>query len=59
MEDSQRLFAAAAEPKELWIVGRAAHVDLYMVAKEEYERRVLSFLTSRLASPVLVKPTAD
>ena len=59
MEDSQRMFAAAAEPKELWIVDRAAHVDLYAVAKEEYERRVLSFFTSRLASPALVKPRPD
>lgn len=49
LEESQRIFEAAAEPKELWIVERAAHEDLYAVAKEEYERRVLSFLTGRLS----------
>ncbi len=49
LEESQRIFEAAAEPKELWIVERAAHTDLYAVTKEEYERRVSSFLTSRLS----------
>lgn len=49
LEESQRIFEAAAEPKELWIVERAAHTDLYAVTKDEYERRVLSFVTSRLS----------
>jgi uncharacterized protein len=51
MAESEQLFAAAAEPKELWIVERAKHVDLYAVKKEEYERRVLSFFKDRLANP--------
>jgi fermentation-respiration switch protein FrsA (DUF1100 family) len=53
LEESRGMFAVAAEPKELWIVERAAHVDLYAVAKEEYERRVLSFFTSRLTQSSL------
>jgi fermentation-respiration switch protein FrsA (DUF1100 family) len=42
------MFAAAAEPKELWIVERAKHANLYAEKKEEYEQRVLSFFKSRL-----------
>ncbi len=39
--DTQRLFAAAAQPKELWLVSGAAHNDMY---GPEYETRVLGFL---------------
>jgi fermentation-respiration switch protein FrsA (DUF1100 family) len=38
------LFAKAPEPRQLWMVPGAAHVDLYRVAPEEYRRRVLAFL---------------
>jgi uncharacterized protein len=48
LEESRRMFDAAAEPKELWIVEGAAHVDLHTVKKEEYERRVTEFLTRHL-----------
>jgi fermentation-respiration switch protein FrsA (DUF1100 family) len=50
LSESEQLFAAAAEPRELWIVERAKHVDLYAVQKEEYERRVLSFFKGRLTT---------
>jgi len=43
LEESRQLFEAASEPKELWIVNAAKHVDLYPVAKKEYEQRVLGF----------------
>ena len=49
--ESQQMFNAAAEPKELWTVERAGHIDLYAEKKEEYERRVLSFFKSWLAKP--------
>ncbi len=42
------LFAAARDPKELWLVPAAAHVDFYRFAPEEYERRVLPFFYSTL-----------
>lgn len=45
LEESQRMFDAAAGPKELWIVERAGHEDVYPLEKEEYERRVLSFFS--------------
>lgn len=48
--EMRRIYAAANEPKELWIVPGAGHVDFYRFAPAEYERRVLRFLASRLAS---------
>lgn len=41
--ESRRLFAAAPEPKALWVVPRAQHGDLYASAPAEYERRILAF----------------
>ena len=51
---SQRIFDAAGEPKELLIVEGAAHADAHGAAPEEYERRVLGFLARHLdgVSPV-------
>jgi fermentation-respiration switch protein FrsA (DUF1100 family) len=44
----QQMFAAAAEPRELWIVPGARHVDLCRFGKVQYERRVLDFLSRSL-----------
>jgi fermentation-respiration switch protein FrsA (DUF1100 family) len=44
LDESRRLFAHAADPKEAWSVNGAGHVDLHAFAKDEYERRVLDFL---------------
>jgi alpha-beta hydrolase superfamily lysophospholipase len=41
---SERLYEAAAEPKELMVVDGAAHSDAHAVEPMEYERRVLAFL---------------
>ena len=46
--ESKGLFEAASEPKELWVVDGAGHVDLHSMAKEEYERRVLQFFEKNL-----------
>jgi fermentation-respiration switch protein FrsA (DUF1100 family) len=48
LEESRELFAAAREPKELWVVEEAAHVDVHQLAPKEYERRVLEFFEKRL-----------
>lgn len=48
LEESNQLFAAASEPKELWIVPNAKHVDFYPLVKEEYEQRVLLFFKKHL-----------
>jgi len=44
VEDTQRLFAAAHEPKELWLIPDAAHVDYLTARGDDYQRRVLAFL---------------
>ena len=46
--DMQRLYAAARQPKELWLIPDAAHVDYLRVAGESYRRRVLAFFNHTL-----------
>jgi len=41
---SVRLFEAAGEPKELYVVAGAAHAQAYATEPDEYRRRVLDFL---------------
>ena len=48
LEESEQMFAAAAEPKELWIVEGAKHTDLHSEKTQEYEQRVLGFFEARL-----------
>lgn len=43
-EDTRRLFDAAPEPRQLWLVPGADHVDLYRFAPDDYRNRVLTFL---------------
>jgi fermentation-respiration switch protein FrsA (DUF1100 family) len=47
---SEQVFAAANEPKELWLIAGAKHNDMAEVGGEEYERRVLGFI-ERVLSP--------
>jgi alpha-beta hydrolase superfamily lysophospholipase len=44
LPETERLFAAAREPKSLWVVDGAAHENLYAYAPQEYERRIGGFL---------------
>ena len=46
--ESKALFTVAAEPKQLWLVDGAAHVDMDAYTKDEYEKRVLDFLARSL-----------
>ena len=46
--ETQRLFQSARQPKELWRVDGAAHVDLHAFQPYEYERRVFGFLAKHL-----------
>jgi len=48
IRESERLFQAAAEPKELWEIPGAGHEDLYAYAGAEYRQRVLAFLNEHL-----------
>jgi len=49
-EDARQLYAAAAEPKELWIVPGAGHTGSLAQAPEEYVRRVVAFFNRWLVS---------
>ncbi|HEV8419254.1 MAG TPA: alpha/beta fold hydrolase [Candidatus Udaeobacter sp.] len=42
--DTRMLVERARNPKEVWFVPNAAHVDLHRAARREYETRVLAFL---------------
>ena len=44
LQESQMMFKKLHEPKELWIVPNAKHVDFDALLGEEYEKRVLRFL---------------
>ncbi len=48
LEESRQMFEMASEPKELWVVNNAEHVDLYPLAKREYEQHVVDFFGLRL-----------
>lgn len=50
VEDVCRLYEAAGEPKELWIVAEAGHRQVDEVRPEEYRERVLGFFDRYLAS---------
>jgi fermentation-respiration switch protein FrsA (DUF1100 family) len=49
--DTHLLFAAAREPKELWIIPNATHVDFLEFAGNAYRDRVLAFLESAFSRP--------
>jgi dipeptidyl aminopeptidase/acylaminoacyl peptidase len=51
---SLRMFHAAGEPKELFVVPGAAHAEAHLTAPEAYERRVLDFLARHLDGEPLV-----
>ncbi len=41
--EARRLFRAAREPKELWLVPGASHRQIETVARDEYRRRLIEF----------------
>lgn len=49
--DSARLFAAAPEPKRLWMIPGARHVDFEHYAGQAYAEHVLSFFASVSRNP--------
>ncbi|MFT5130975.1 MAG: fermentation-respiration switch protein FrsA (DUF1100 family) [Rhodothermales bacterium] len=46
--ETEALFAAAQEPKQLWLVPNAGHVDLHEAAGADYEARVTAFWDQHL-----------
>jgi fermentation-respiration switch protein FrsA (DUF1100 family) len=63
LEETRRLYAAANEPKQLWIVPGAAHVDLQRLAPAAYSQHVLAFLKAHVpttdTAPGSDRPTAQ
>lgn len=59
LSETQRLFAAAAAPKSLWIVPGAAHVDLHAFDAPGYEARVGAFLREQLRPATAVALSAS
>ncbi|HUH17043.1 MAG TPA: alpha/beta fold hydrolase [Methylomirabilota bacterium] len=47
-EQGRRLYEAAGEPKELWVVEGAAHAEAYWIDPRAYRLRVLDFLERHL-----------
>ena len=46
--ETERLFAAARQPKEIWIVPGAGHFNMHSYAGREYEERISDFLDQHL-----------
>ena len=42
--ETERLFATARQPKEMWIVPGGGHFNMHAYAGKEYEDRILNFL---------------
>lgn len=56
VRDARALYDLAPDPKELWIVPHAGHVDLHRAEPEEYERRVLAFFDRTLRETTPERP---
>jgi fermentation-respiration switch protein FrsA (DUF1100 family) len=46
--NSERIFAAAGNPKQFWKIPAGGHADGHKVARQEYERRVSEFFEQTL-----------
>jgi uncharacterized protein len=50
---TRKLFAAAKEPKELWIVHGAGHGNYVQIAPQEYQNRLVGFFLKTLSPSTL------
>jgi dipeptidyl aminopeptidase/acylaminoacyl peptidase len=50
-DSGNALYAAASEPKDLWLVAGADHAKAWQQEPAEYERRVLAFWKQALSGP--------
>jgi dipeptidyl aminopeptidase/acylaminoacyl peptidase len=51
-DSSKRLYAAASQPKDLWILHGAGHGRYIEIGGEEYARRLVAFFEGALRRPV-------
>lgn len=49
-DDTRQLFAAARDPKELWLIDGAAHQDFARAVPDAYRERILAFFARTLRS---------
>jgi fermentation-respiration switch protein FrsA (DUF1100 family) len=56
-QDSQRLYDAAGEPKELWLVEGMEHCCAYFKDRAAYSQRVAAFFAAHLAAAEAEQPT--
>lgn len=49
LNEMKRIYTAANEPKDLWVIPGARHVDFYRLIPAEYERRVTEFFSEWLS----------
>lgn len=59
VEDAYALFAAAGEPKELWVTPETNHCGTYFVDRDRYVRKVVGFFRNSLGDPLQAAPTAE
>jgi uncharacterized protein len=52
LAETEAMFAAAPEPKTLWVVEGAEHEDLYRFLPKAYEEKVLEFFDSHLVDAI-------
>ena len=50
LREMRELYERANPPKDLWVIDKARHADFQVYARDEYERRVVGFLTTWLRS---------
>lgn len=43
-QETKRMYEQAMQPKELWLIGGAAHQDLHRLTPDLYKEKVLAFL---------------
>ncbi len=48
VKETRRMYEFAREPKQLWLVEGAGHVDLHAFKQNEYERHILKFLAQSM-----------
>jgi dipeptidyl aminopeptidase/acylaminoacyl peptidase len=53
-DETERVYRAAGEPKEFWLVPGAQHACAWQTAPEEYERRLAGFFTRALGEGAAV-----
>ena len=53
--DTRRLYEAAPDSKQLWLIPGVGHADFHEVTGDEYRRRVLAFLTIAMNRPVVAQ----